>query len=362
MAMSHPKTQAWRAFTPLLNSTTTMALQEEVGLAQTTALFSVMEALAHLETVRHRPAVLYMGEDRAPFPKFIDDNDVLILYELLRRLGPLERLDLIINTSGGSVTTVRKLLHMVHSMVSHLTILVPYKACSAGTLLCLGAHDVLLTSIAELSPIDPYLEGMQGGKTNLFSSEDIATFRTMARDWFGVHSEDDAVTVLRLFCEKMFPPSLTHFFRAEQLVRQIALEALQVQLPEADTQTHQRIVEQLLTGYPDHLYPLNRTDLIGLGLHITPSTAEEEQLLWSIWAHGRMYLDTTRYAGGGTHVNGFLCGPHFCARHGFYTGAALPPKHQRDEIEPQFLHIAQWEVLDDNHDEGALPHDESVER
>jgi hypothetical protein len=351
--MSQYDGASWDAFTPMLDTSANPPLGDKD--LQTEGLFSIMEALLHFETLRHRPVLLYMAEDRAPFPKIIDDDDILIIYDMLRRLGPLEQLDLIVNTSGGNVTTVRKLLHLLHTMVSHLTVLVPYKARSAGTLLCLGAHDVVLTPLAELSPIDPYLDGMQRGKPTMLSAEDIATFRTMAHDWFGVQSEDDAISLLRLFCDHMFPPSLAHFFRAEQLVRQIALEAVHFQLPDASVDTHRHIVEQLLTGYHDHLYPLNQTDLTHLGLHITMSSSEEERLLWSIWAHSRTYLDRFQQSSGNAqnvYVNGLVLGSHFCARHRVQMSASLLPEQEREGVATQFFHIPRWEILQRDHNAG----------
>jgi Serine dehydrogenase proteinase len=341
--MSQHAAESWSPFLPMLDMLADSSIGDGPEHAQK-GLASVIETLKHFESLRHHPVLLYMAEDRAPYRKVIDDGDILVIYDMLHRLGALEQLDLIINTSGGSVTAVRKLLHLLHEVVSHLTILVPYKAHSAGTLLCLGAHDVVLTSMAELSPIDPHIEGMQRGKHTMFSSEDIATFRTMARDWFGVQGEDDAITLLRLFCDQMFPPSLAHFFRAEHLVRQIAQEAVCFQLPDASVDTHQSIVEQLLTGYHDHLYPLTRIDLTRLGLHITAPSVEEERLLWSIWAHSRRYLDRFQQSSEGTPVNGLVLSSHFCARHRVQVSAPLPPGHQQEAIVAPLFHLSQWEV------------------
>lgn len=312
------------------------------------ALSALIKGIEQLEIERRTPVLLYMAEDRAPHPKIFDDEDVLACYKALQCLssyGHLDRLDLIINTSGGSVTAVRKLLHLLHTCVDHLTILVPYKARSAGTLLCLGAHDIVMTPIAELSPIDPYLEGMQGNKLSLFSSEDIAAFCTMAQTWFGVNQDENAMKLLQLFCEKMFPPSLTHFFRAEQLVRQIALEALQFHLSDTRAETLQQITDKLLTGYHDHLYPLNENDLRDIGLPVTSPNAEETRLLWSIWEHGRAYLDRGQQSSHLSRVNGFILGSHFHACHTIQRGPALPLEQQRDETTKQFFSYAHWEVL-----------------
>jgi ATP-dependent protease ClpP protease subunit len=343
--MSHRADQHQGSDSPfpvVTNSSPVSGNQDRADLSE------VAEALAHLEVVRQRPALLYMAEDQEPDQKPLEENDVVLFYDALRSLGPLEHLDLVLNTTGGNVTTVRKLLHMLHAMVSHLTILVPYKACSAGTLLCLGAHDLIMTPMAELSPIDPQLQGVQGRNASQHSSEDVALFGSMARDWFGVRSQDQdqALSLLRLFCEKVFPLSLTRFFRAEQLVRQVAQEALRFQLPEASAQTHQQIIEQLLTGYADHQYPLNATDLRHLGLHITPPSVKEEQALWSLWQRSRAYLNASREPMRAGCVNGLLLGVHFAARHRLY---ALPDEHQEQqagESLTRYFLIPRWERLE----------------
>src|SRR5690348_8903577 len=99
--MSQHDGASWDAFTPMLDTSTNPPLGDKD--LRTEGLFSIREALLHFETLRHRPVLLYMAEDRAPFPKIIDDDDILIIYDMLRRLGPLEQLDLIVNTIGGNV-------------------------------------------------------------------------------------------------------------------------------------------------------------------------------------------------------------------------------------------------------------------
>jgi ATP-dependent protease ClpP protease subunit len=319
------------------------------GKQDRSLLSDVAAALAYLEAVRQRPALLYMAEDQEPHHKPLEESDIALFYDALRSLGPLEHLDLVLNTTGGNVTTVRKLLHVLHAMVSHLTILVPYKACSAGTLLCLGAHDLVMTSIAELSPIDPQLQGMQGENSSHHSSADVVLFRDMARDWFGVNCQnpDHALSVLHLFCQKIFPPSLTRFYRAEQLVRQVAQEALRFQLPDASVEMHNRIIEYLITGYADHQYPINSKDLLHLGLNMIPPSIEEEQAIWALWQRSRAYLNASGETAQVDRVNGLLLGAHFAARHRLYALLDEPQNEpQAGESVTRYLLSPRWERLE----------------
>lgn len=315
-------------------------------------LLSIIETLTQLEYLRQRKVLLYMGEDRAPFPKLLDEEDATILYEGLRNHARLDRLDLVINTSGGNVTAVRKLLQILHAATAHLTILVPYKARSAGTILCLGAHSVVLTPLAELSPIDPQMKGVgiQVGRPAQLSSEDIVSFRAMAQHWFDIRGEEHALSLLKILCERMFPPSLTQFFRAEQLVRQVALEALCFQLPDAHAQARQHIVDQLINGYADHSYPLTCSDLRELGLQVAEALPEEERLLWSLWKQSRAYLEISQNALGpghdSSHVDGIFLSTDFRARHLVQMGFLLPPEQEQDMQITRTIHHSHWEILD----------------
>ena len=294
----------------------------------------------------------WTGEDRAPFPKLLDEEDIILFYEALRHHAPLGQLDLVVNTNGGTVTAVRKLLHVLHAKTAHLTVLVPYKAQSAGTILCLGAHHIVLTPFAELSPIDPHIEGtgVHMGRPTRFSSEDMVSFRTMAQQWFGVHSEEQALPLLKMFSEKFFPPALTQFFRAEQLVRQVTLEALRFHLPDAGAQAHQHIVDHLITGYHDHQYPLTCADLVQLGLQITEASPEEEGLLWLLWKQSRAYLEASPNAPEQGHVparvDGIFLSPHIRARHVVQAGLRLPVEQEQGGQIIRTIMQSHWEMLE----------------
>lgn len=315
-------------------------------------LAPLVETLTQLERLRQRKVLFYLGEDQEPLPKRLDDEDVLLFYEALRPHTPLDQLDLVLTTSGGNVTTVRKLLQILHAATAHLTVLVPCKAQSAGTILCLGAHHLVLTPFAELSPIDPHIEGSSQlpGRPTRLSSQDIASFRTMAQRWFGIDSEEAALAVLKLLSDKLFPPALTQFFRAEQLVRQVALEALRFQLPQASAQAHQQIVEHLLNGYPDHQYPLTQADLLQLGLQVTEASPEEERLLWLLWKQGRAYLETAQNAPESGYVparfDGLFLSSTVCARHLVQIVQMLPPEQEHGVQITRTIQHAHWEMLD----------------
>lgn len=233
--------------------------------------------LSKLEALRGNPLVVYHAA--------MSDDAVPILYECLRRYGPYDRLDLVLSTTGGSVIATRRIALLLREYARHLTILVPYRAWSAGTLLCLCANELVLGPLAELGPIDA-LTSTAGepppGMPGMISSEDIRAFRQLAEHWFGVTREEDRLQVLALVAQRIFPTTLSGFYRSDQLIRQVAHELLAYQLREESASTRQRIVDRLVGGYHAHDYPISRADAREIGLRVTYATPEEAVLLWEL--------------------------------------------------------------------------------
>ncbi len=208
------------------------------------------------------------------------------LYQGLRSMGGAERLDLVLSTYGGSVASTRQIALLIREFADRLSILVPQRARSAGTLLCLSADELVLSPFAELGPLDANMDATEApaaGTPGFLSAEDIRAFPEMARDWFGVNRPEDGLQLLAMLSQRIFPASLSSFYRLDKLVRQVAGELLAYGLPDpTDEPKRSRIVEQLVTGYHAHDYVLTRADARRLGLPVVDPDPAEERLLWEL--------------------------------------------------------------------------------
>ncbi len=259
------------------------------------------ESLAAFEECSGEPAVLLAAS--------VTEGALVQLYECLRGLGELDRLNLVLITQGGSVTVARRAALLLRDCAQHLTISVPYLARSAGTLVCLSADELMLGPMAELGPIDGQL-GPDGprpdGSPGVISSEDVRTFPDMARDWFGVQRQEDALQVLALVAQRVFPTTLTQFYRADRYIRTAADELLRFPFPESDAATRDRIVDALVVGRGDHDDRISRREVEALGLRMRHPSPAEQAHLWEFW---RTYQDARE---DGTY--GVIAGGKFLAR------------------------------------------------
>jgi hypothetical protein len=250
-------------------------------------------ALSDLCKLRGNPAVVYVGQ--------IDHDAASRIYQVLRGAGRLPRLDLILITRGGMASAAWRLALLLHEFTDLLTVLVPHRAWSAGTLVCLSAHELVFGPMAELSPLDPLIGAAndkaapgepsrrsEGAGPSIVSAEDVRAFRDVAREWFDVDEPATNAQILALLSQRVSPLSLGAFFRADRFVRQVADELLAFHTPDAGDRTE--LVDRLVRGYHSHDHAITRWQARRLGLRVTDAGAEEESLLWDIaqWCQSEM--------------------------------------------------------------------------
>lgn len=84
----------------------------------------------------------------------VDRNNSLRIYDYLCQKSCYIELDVILQTGGGDIDAAFSILKILKKSCKKLNIIVPLFAKSAGTLICLGADNLLLTDLSELGPLD----------------------------------------------------------------------------------------------------------------------------------------------------------------------------------------------------------------
>jgi hypothetical protein len=95
--------------------------------------------------------VFYYGEIHPSVEKLFRDFIETLKAENSNR----DRLTIILNTSGGSVETVEKLVGIVRHHYSEVYFVVPDYAMSAGTVFCMSGNKIFMDYSSSLGPIDP---------------------------------------------------------------------------------------------------------------------------------------------------------------------------------------------------------------
>jgi ClpP class serine protease len=110
-----------------------------------------------LETKLNTKLQVYITGDRQGFESQINDDSIDFFINHLDKFGIPDKISLYLYTYGGEISSAWTIINLILQYCQNLEVIVPRKALSAGTLICLGAKSIIMTKQATLGPIDPTL-------------------------------------------------------------------------------------------------------------------------------------------------------------------------------------------------------------
>ena len=104
-----------------------------------------------------RPVITFFTSFHHPVA--MEDQDVEILEDLLQTLDLSEGVAVMISSPGGSGLAAERMINVLRSYsgTGEYWAIVPGKAKSAATMVCLGASQIFMSPVAELGPVDPQI-------------------------------------------------------------------------------------------------------------------------------------------------------------------------------------------------------------
>jgi ClpP class serine protease len=95
-----------------------------------------------------------------PLARYIDMDDAEKVLNAIRTTPPEQPIDMILHTPGGLAIAALQIARALRAHAGRVTVFVPQLAMSGGTLVALGADEIVMTEHAMLGPIDPQINGM----------------------------------------------------------------------------------------------------------------------------------------------------------------------------------------------------------
>ncbi|MFN8473072.1 MAG: hypothetical protein U0822_12865 [Anaerolineae bacterium] len=215
----------------------------------------------------------------------IADDAVLPIYYRLAAMGRCPRLDLYIVSRGGITEVCWKLVTLLREFTDHLGIIVPYRAHSGGTLIALGADEIVMGPMSELGATDParshfLLPSGGDGQPAPVSVEDLRRCIEFIRREGGGHT--DFVTALFSY---IHPLAIGALEQSHALVERIARKALATHWDaEARAEDIERVVVTLNGRLHSHTYPIGRAEARDdLGLPVVDAAPSLWARVWALY-------------------------------------------------------------------------------
>lgn len=301
-----------------------MAAHESVSLEfmpPTVNQDGLQQAIERLERRTNSDGLVYCADGAGS--KTMEASDVRIMFEgLSSRRRKDAKLTFVLGTPGGQITSAYRLATLLRDHAKDISIHVPYRARSAGTLLCLMATEIVLGPLAELSPLDPRVleprllgDQKAGGSPPLIASEEVTAYLAMAEEWFHLKGKRNGRDVLEILTSHVSPAVLGALFRADRYTRKIAEELLAFQLPAASRRKRVQIVNRLISSYTEHLHSFTHRELQAIGLRVRKAQEAEHGLTWAIWQECQLLIKAFSTSGmeGNPRAVAVLATRDFCA-------------------------------------------------
>lgn len=228
--------------------------------------------IEELQTLRGRKVVAYVTGDRQPNLGTQIAPDVFpLMYNLLFKMGHVPALDLYIYSTGGITMVAWGLMNLLREFSDSVSVLVPFRALSTATLIALGANEIVMSRLGQLSPVDPSVNTpfnppapqQPGSPPQGFlpvSVEDVRGFLDLAREEAKLKEENIIANVFAQLATDVRPLALGNVHRAKEQIKILTERLLLLHIPDAEKDRVGPIVETFTRKLFSHDYLIGRKE------------------------------------------------------------------------------------------------------
>jgi len=229
------------------------------------------ELIQKIENLRRSKIIAYLTSDRqGPVNARIAGDIIPMISKQLRTIGKTSNIDLFLYSSGGDTMVPWRLVSMIREYCDKFSVLVPYKAHSAATMIALGADEVVMTDLSELSPIDPSTANIfnpQDPQNPLkripISVEDVMAYFDLAKNKFGIKNDAELSVIFNKFVEsnpQIHPLALGNVNRTHNLIRILAKRLLKSHKSPIKEEEIEKLVDYFTEKLYSHQYFIGRKE------------------------------------------------------------------------------------------------------
>jgi hypothetical protein len=255
------------------------------------------DLIKQIQDLRDSKVITYITGDRQPINSIIAEDAVRPLYEHLLSIGESKRIDLFIYSRGGDVSVPWRIVSMFREFCNEFSVLVPYKAYSAATLICLGADKIIMGKKAELGPIDPTLRKMSigevAGPPQEISVEDVNSYVSFVRERANINDQSALAQMISILANYLTPLTLGSVNRQNSHIRLVARKLLTSRKEKLDEAKINSIIETLTEKIYSHGHGIGRKEAQEIGLPIEEAEEPLESAIWNLYLKYEEFLKLT---------------------------------------------------------------------
>ena len=234
----------------------------------------LLDIYKEIEKLRNSKVIAYVTGDRVNMETQIGADVVDIFGRHLESIGKVNKITLILYTLGGDTMATWNIVNLIREYCDELEIIVPRKARSSGTIMCLGANKIILTHQSTLGPIDPSLNKKIKIKVNIngqtitlpTSVESVKGYFNLAKKELHIKNSRDLINAFIKLSETLNPLLIGDVYRRQGQIKMIAQKLLMYQC--CSKKQRNKIVNFLCSDSGSHDYTISFKEAQQLGLNV----------------------------------------------------------------------------------------------
>lgn len=192
---------------------------------------------------------------------------------------------------GGDAEAPSRIVALLREYCDELAVLIPHRAHSAGTLLALGANEIVMTPLSILGPIDPQrthplLPRKEGAtEAEAVSVQDMRHAMQFIREAGGsdaaiAYTPEAMAMIFTALFQNVHPLAIGAIEQSYALSKLVAKRCLETHMdPTTEQAQIDAIVDRLCDDYKSHQYEITRKEARAIGLKAVDATPPVEAAL-----------------------------------------------------------------------------------
>lgn len=275
--------------------------------------------LKQIGQLRNSSVICYITGDRDNISTRVAPDIIRVFFRHLEQIGEKERIDLFLYTRGGDVLTPWRLVNLIREYTPNFSVLIPFRAYSAGTLIALGADEIVMGKMGELGPIDPSVanafnpDDPNNPQAKIpVSVEDVVSFIELAKERAQLTDPHHLLHIFSYLTEKVHPLALGNVHRNYSLIRFLARRLLELHKDDGNEERIPAIIDYLTERLYAHNYMIPRQEAQKkIGLNVVYPDNQLQNLMWQLYCEYEEELNLLRPFNAGDYIHGLTTEAEF---------------------------------------------------
>lgn len=286
-------------------------LKKQTKQIKSDRTMSRAELIKQIGKERNSAVIAYITGDRPNFSTKISNDVIPLLFRHLELIGKKDNIDLFLYTRGGEMVVPIRIVKLIRNYCKKFGVIVAYRAHSAGTLIALGADEIVMGKLGELTPVDPTAEAhpfnptdpVDKNKPLPVSVEDVRSYLLFAKEELKGKDEQLVELYSRMTNQSypnpmhLHPLALGNVYRAQRMIKILAKKLLSLHInvkKESNKNVVEKIVKEITADICIHNYPIYRDEAKSLGMKVIIPKEEVEAKMWLLYERYAQDMELTK--------------------------------------------------------------------